>query len=83
LSAAARSIYGALCLSRPPDPLVHLVEHVPNARTQAVEDDSATFQRVEHLAQPHVLGLGQLLGKTLDAHRHRLDLAGQRGVLGA
>ena len=28
-------------------------------------------------------GFGQFLGETLDAHRHRLDLTGQRGVLGA
>src|SRR5690606_27540011 len=34
------------------------------------------------LAQPHILRLRQLLGETLDAHRHRLDLSDQRGVLG-
>jgi hypothetical protein len=56
---------------------------VPNALAKAVEDDRASVQRIEHFAEPHVLRLRQLLGETFDAHRHRLDLTGQRGVLGA
>jgi hypothetical protein len=35
--AAARGFYRALCLSRPSDPLVHLVEQMPNARAKAIE----------------------------------------------
>ena len=59
--AAAREVSGTRSAS--PARPIHSsisVEHVPNARTEAVEDDSATFQRVEHLAEPHVSGFANL-----------------------
>ena len=72
--------FGLACAT---DEFLGLIQCGADARCARVKHGKSSIQRVEHFAQPHVLGLGQLLSKTLDAHGHRFNLAGQRGVLGA
>ena len=69
---------------QPRDPLVHLVEQVRHTLPHAVEDDRRPSSASTASRSLTSSGFANSIGeRAFDAHRHRLDLPGQRGVFGA